>query len=130
MMNKICNRCKVNKERSKNFKKEIRERLSGVYTWWHPWCYECRNKVKELWSVFGKPTGECREKITFRVPSTIKRTSNKTSNIKRSGRTIPNSKVTRHKISGGQQKRRSRSTRSGGVGIVATLKKKRDYKNV
>ena len=145
-MNKVCNRCKVNKDQSQNFKKEKRERLSGVYTWWHPWCFECRNEVKAMWSIFGKPKGVKDEgeiglwsptkgtkaggkkKVTSTVSGETRRKSNKTSNTKQFERPVSKRKVRGHNIDSLHGRVHGSHKRS--VGIVKSLRKRKDAENV
>ena len=133
---KICNRCKVEKGLIKNFKKEYRERLSGKYVWYHPWCFTCRIKVKEMWSIFGKPKGVKdvnteEAKTMVRVQRNIRPRTNKTSNTKRTSRKVSIPKIKKHKNHMDNIRSSTSKSSSKRGTIIKTLKKLKDnVKNV
>jgi len=128
---KVCNRCKIEKDKRKCYKNRNIERVSGLQHWTHPWCYECRATVKEVWGtnwIGGKKNEARKEKDSTSISSIYRRTTNKTNNTKRSNQPVSKHTSQRGKTVVGHRKRTSRvhnNSKSGS--IVKTLRKTKDY---
>lgn len=112
------------------------ERVSGTKQWIHPWCFECRNTVKEKWGtnwIGGKDgnknvTTIRKKKIKTKLSSVSRRNTTKTMRRKRITRTIPkrNSKR-RDNIMVDNRRKIGVSCNSKSGPIIKTLRKNKDY---